>query len=407
MRRLISYLWNHKILRSFSRFTLIGSVAFLMSTFVNWNNPRISTQARNLSNQNVTDHFSSLKFNQNSHLVITNCNSLTPICPEEKLLYIGDSLSNISQDWLSANLSNYPYQLIHSSEQNNPNEPPIIEGRIYTLDQLPNVETAQIKPEEIGLNQWKTAFFITGGFTTWLGLETFLYRQKRNSQFSNQKIVKLQEQQEIFKQKIDNLIKEINQIQETLEDVNDNKKALQTIIAAKNAELEQVRQEAREFEQYVLEENQLLEKENNNLLEENQELSLQLLSTKEELYHLQITLNKIKKQPLTLQLTQENLEETEEEFLLAFSPQARSQLFHLAKNDQKKYKKVLKTLSTMTSNLRHHSLQTHEYAEFSGAKGEKVFESYVEQHTPSAWRIFWYYGPGQGFLTIDQIIPHP
>lgn len=265
-----------------------------------------------------------------------------------------------------------------------------------------------IPPEEKDFNNWKTALFITGGFTTWLSIETFLNHRKRKEKFSAEEMFQLKQQQEILKQKIENLVKEIDHIQETLADVTDNKKALQTLIAAKNAELEQGRKEAREFEQYVLEENQFLEKENHSLLDENQELSLQLFSAKEEIHHLQITLNNIKKQPEFPILKEENLGEVEEEeFLLAFSQQAISQLFYLAKNDQKKYKKVLKTLSTMSTNLRHNSLQTHEYAEFSGMKGEKVFESYVEQHTPSAWRIFWYYGPGQGFLTIDQIIAHP
>ncbi|GEM_PF-219934 len=407
MRRIIPYFWNHKLFRSLSRFTLIGSVAFILSTFFSWNSPRLYTQARNLSNQNLTNNISPLNINQNLTIVITNCTSLTAHCPEEKLIYISDSLQNISQDWLKENLVNYSYQLLYSAGDQNPENKSMIEGRIYTVEPLPNLEIATIPPEEKDFNNWKTALFITGGFTTWLTIETFLNRRKAKAKFSVEEMIQLQQQQENFKQKIESLVKEIDQIQDTLADVTDNKKALQTLIAAKNAELEQVRKEAREFEKYVLEENQFLEKENHSLLGENQELSLQLSSAKEEIHHLQITLNNSKKQTDFPVLKQENLGEIEEEFLLAFSQQAISQLFYLAKNDQKKYKKVLKTLSTMSTNLRHNSLQTHEYAEFSGMKGEKVFESYVEAHTPGAWRIFWYYGPGQGFLTIDQIIPHP
>ncbi|BAZ21137.1 hypothetical protein NIES4073_20150 [Kalymmatonema gypsitolerans NIES-4073] len=38
---------------------------------------------------------------------------------------------------------------------------------------------------------------------------------------------------------------------------------------------------------------------------------------------------------------------------------------------------------------------------------QKVFEAYVENNTPSAWRIFWYYGPDQSFITVWAIAPHP
>jgi hypothetical protein len=428
MRSIILFLWNNRLIRSLGRFTLIGSVAFLLSTFFNWNSPKVYTQARNLLhgekevleqpleknnliNHDINGDFSNIyslgKIDGNSPIIITNCTSITNNCTQEDLIYISHSLQNISLDWLKENLRKYPYQLIYSLEKINTEEIPLIKGRIYTIDSLSGVNNIVATTKTTNFNNWKTILLFTGGFTTWITIETFLYRRQHGGKFSAQEIVQLQQQQNIFKEKIASLIKEINYFQENLANVKNNKKALQTLIAAKNAELEQVRKEAKEFEQYVLEENQFLEKENHNLLGENQELSLQLSSAKEEISHLQITLNKFKKRSLSQVLTPENLIETEEEFLLAFSLEAQSQLFYLAKNDQKKYKKVLKTLTTMSTNLRHNSLQTHEYAEFSGAKGEKVFESYVEHHTPGAWRVFWYYGPGQGFLTIDKIIPHP
>ncbi len=43
----------------------------------------------------------------------------------------------------------------------------------------------------------------------------------------------------------------------------------------------------------------------------------------------------------------------------------------------------------------------------SGAAGEKVFESYAEQDTPAAYRIFWRYGPDKGQITILAITRHP
>ena len=43
----------------------------------------------------------------------------------------------------------------------------------------------------------------------------------------------------------------------------------------------------------------------------------------------------------------------------------------------------------------------------SGPNNEEVFEAYVENKTPAAFRVFWYYGPGQGVITILAITPHP
>jgi hypothetical protein len=34
-------------------------------------------------------------------------------------------------------------------------------------------------------------------------------------------------------------------------------------------------------------------------------------------------------------------------------------------------------------------------------------ESYIENRTPSAWRIWWYFGPKDGQLTVVMIGPHP
>ena len=77
------------------------------------------------------------------------------------------------------------------------------------------------------------------------------------------------------------------------------------------------------------------------------------------------------------------------------------------KSLQKRYKAVKKALHFLSSNLRYPSLQTHEFTSLQGPKEEKVFESYAEQSTPAAYRVFWYYGPEKGRITILAIIPHP
>ncbi|MFN6338721.1 MAG: hypothetical protein ACK41W_08360 [Cyanobacteriota bacterium] len=38
---------------------------------------------------------------------------------------------------------------------------------------------------------------------------------------------------------------------------------------------------------------------------------------------------------------------------------------------------------------------------------EKVFESYAQNRTPGAYRVFWCYEPKQGQITLIAITPHP
>lgn len=71
------------------------------------------------------------------------------------------------------------------------------------------------------------------------------------------------------------------------------------------------------------------------------------------------------------------------------------------------YKAVSKALRLMSENLRHPSSETHEFHSKQGPKGEKILESYAQNKTPGAHRIFWYYGPGKKEITIIAITPHP
>jgi len=84
--------------------------------------------------------------------------------------------------------------------------------------------------------------------------------------------------------------------------------------------------------------------------------------------------------------------------------------YNLLKGDasqKKRYKAVKKTIKFLAINPRHNSLQTHEYLSLKGPNGEKVFEAYAEQNTPAAYRVFWYYGPARGLITIFAITSHP
>ena len=58
---------------------------------------------------------------------------------------------------------------------------------------------------------------------------------------------------------------------------------------------------------------------------------------------------------------------------------------------------------------RHPGLNSHPYSSLLNPlnPAEKVFESYVQNRTPGAYRVFCCYGPQQGQITIVAITPHP
>ena len=96
-------------------------------------------------------------------------------------------------------------------------------------------------------------------------------------------------------------------------------------------------------------------------------------------------------------------------FKLVFTPKADEQ-YEAIKNDfstVRLLKDVDKALGYMETNLRHPSLNAHPYHSIFGPNEEKIFESYAQQATSGAYRIFWYYGPGKNVISIIAIIPHP
>jgi len=96
-------------------------------------------------------------------------------------------------------------------------------------------------------------------------------------------------------------------------------------------------------------------------------------------------------------------------FELIFTPQADEDLQEIENDPSKRdvLKAVRKTLGFMETNLRHPSLNTNEFISLKEPNGKKVLEAYVQQKTPAAYRIFWYYGPGRKQITIVAITLHP
>ncbi|MEP7234152.1 MAG: hypothetical protein ABI778_02540 [Ignavibacteriota bacterium] len=79
----------------------------------------------------------------------------------------------------------------------------------------------------------------------------------------------------------------------------------------------------------------------------------------------------------------------------------------LDRSEKKFFQKLLKTLDLLRHNPRHNGLQTHEISSLSDRYGMKIFQSYLENQTPAAGRIFWTYGPGKAEITILAVEPHP
>ena len=59
------------------------------------------------------------------------------------------------------------------------------------------------------------------------------------------------------------------------------------------------------------------------------------------------------------------------------------------------FKQVHKAIEFLKSNPKHSGLQTHEFHSLQHpySPSEKVFEAYVQNNTPGAYRVLWCYGP--------------
>lgn len=83
---------------------------------------------------------------------------------------------------------------------------------------------------------------------------------------------------------------------------------------------------------------------------------------------------------------------------------------HALRNDPSlsaQCKAVKKALGFMEINLKHPSLNTHKHSALSAQCGFDVFESYAQNNTPGAYRIFWRYGPKKSEITVISIVRHP
>ena len=77
------------------------------------------------------------------------------------------------------------------------------------------------------------------------------------------------------------------------------------------------------------------------------------------------------------------------------------------RSDEKLYRLLGKAMVWLSSDPRHPGLQSHEIAALTRRYGMKVWQSYLENNTPKAGRLYWVYGPEKGDITIIGLEPHP
>ena len=98
-------------------------------------------------------------------------------------------------------------------------------------------------------------------------------------------------------------------------------------------------------------------------------------------------------------------------FALKFTKTADEQLKKIEKNSSQTglAKQIKKSLGYLQTNPKHPSLNTHSYDAIGHPFNpkDKVFEAYAQNNAPSAYRIFWCYGPNKKQITIIAITPHP
>ena len=79
----------------------------------------------------------------------------------------------------------------------------------------------------------------------------------------------------------------------------------------------------------------------------------------------------------------------------------------LGKDEEKLYKKMGKAMAFLANDPKHPGLHSHEIEALSKRYGMKVWQSYLENKTSGAGRIYWVYGPERSDITIIGLEPHP
>jgi hypothetical protein len=79
----------------------------------------------------------------------------------------------------------------------------------------------------------------------------------------------------------------------------------------------------------------------------------------------------------------------------------------LDSDDRELFRRWAKCIERLREDPFHPGLRSHEITDLSRRYGRKVFQSYLENNTPGAGRMFWVYGPGDHEITVIGLEPHP
>ena len=64
-------------------------------------------------------------------------------------------------------------------------------------------------------------------------------------------------------------------------------------------------------------------------------------------------------------------------------------------------------ITKIAHDSRYKGLNSHKYESLNDRYGQEIWESYVQNNTPGAWRLFWFYGPEKDEITLVLATPHP
>lgn len=79
----------------------------------------------------------------------------------------------------------------------------------------------------------------------------------------------------------------------------------------------------------------------------------------------------------------------------------------ISRKESQLYEKWGKAIKLLSETPKYPGLHTHEIKPLSKRYGMKVWQSYLENRTSGAMRMFWVYGPSQQEITIIGLEPHP
>ncbi len=79
----------------------------------------------------------------------------------------------------------------------------------------------------------------------------------------------------------------------------------------------------------------------------------------------------------------------------------------IKKKEERIFKKWGSALKKLSEDPFYPALHTHEISQLSKRYGIKVWQSYLENKTSGAMRMYWVYGPDKKDITIIGLEPHP